>query len=133
MMGPAEVARLARLRDRAARDPVDMLEVAEKITTPEYKKRHKARMTGLSVLLPFGFLVTFSIENNHPGGTMRHMSMSSPAVGRLPMSEAVWMTAEALGFVGAIEDCASWIEDLEGHGSAINLVQPVKAGGAIRH
>jgi len=125
VMGQEEIAKLAELRERAARETIDMQEVAQKLNTdPAYKKRHMDRMTELSVEIPFGFLVTFSVEQNHPDGTMRHMSMSSPDATRLPTPEAVWMAAEALGFVGSLKNCAIWLEDLT-QGRAVNLVQPL--------
>lgn len=77
--------------------------------------------------------VTFSIETGHPIGTARHMSMSSPAAGRVPIPEAVWMAAAELGFTGSIEQCMTWPEQLQGHGVAINVVQPMATSAQDGH
>lgn len=131
VIGPAERAGLAALREYAAERAVYMPRLMEAIKTPEGKARHKARMTGQSMDLPFGFAVTFSIETGHPIGTCRHMSMSSGKPGRLPTPEALMMVATHLGFIGGLDACcAIWIETLEGHGRAVNIVQPVSVATA---
>jgi hypothetical protein len=76
-----------------------------------------------------GFLLTYSVELGHPAGIARHMSMSSPAKGRLPTPEAVWMICQELGYVGSLAQCLVWIEDLERgqeREKAINVVQPIR-------
>jgi len=84
-------------------------------------------MTEQSVELPFGFLVTLSIETGHPGGDARHMSLSSPRAGRLPVPEALMMVGHELGFVGDYKAWDRiWLEDLQGHGKAVNAVQLIK-------
>jgi hypothetical protein len=36
------------------------------------------------------------------------------------------MIAQEFGFWGTLDDCeAVWIEDLKGHGHAVNIVQPL--------
>jgi hypothetical protein len=125
VLGPAERDALKRLRERAALQPVDMRGLLRRLEDPVNKAAHMRQMTDQTVELAFGSAVTFSIENNHPLGACRHMSMSSPAPGRVPRPEAVWMVAEQLGFVGALEMCVVWPEELRGHGMAINVVQPL--------
>lgn len=125
IIGEAERMVLAELRNLAAERPVDMRTLEARLKTDQGKAAHRERMTEQSRIVPVDFLVTFSIEQGHPAGTCRHMSMSSPKMGRLPTPEAVWLVAELLGFVGDIDACMSWVEDLQGHGRAINLVQPV--------
>lgn len=129
VLGEEQRAQLAELRELASAHPVDMKWLTETIADPSHKKKHMNQMTKQSVEIPFGFIITYSIENGHPVGTCRHMSMSSPAKGRLPSPEAVDMVAELLGFVGGFRACTCWIEDLDrgvaGREKAINLVQPV--------
>lgn len=125
VIGPAEKAKLAELLEKAAAAPVHMPEVVKLITTPEGKKAHMARMTAQTIKLPVAFLVTFSIETGHPCGTARHMSMSVDREGRLPHPQAIWMVALELGFTGGLEACMHWLEDLAGHGEAVNVVQPM--------
>lgn len=124
----AEVrARLHRLRDFAASRPVDMPPLVETIKTPDGMRRHQKRMNSQTIRIdgPWPFFVTFSIETNHPGGTMRHMSMSIMREGRAPHLVAVWMIAEYLGFSGGLEACSVWMEDLSDGGKAVNVVQPL--------
>jgi hypothetical protein len=126
LLGPAELAALAALRERAAERPVDMPRLERTIKTRRGKARHMRQMTEQSVYLPLDFCVTYSIETGHRIGTCRHMSMSVGKAGRLPSSEAIIVVAEVLGFVGSTGTCHHWIEDLKGHvGRAVNLVQPV--------
>lgn len=129
-VGPAEIAALTDLWQRAAADPIDMPQLLRVLENRAGKRWHKKRMTRLSVEIPVGFLVTFSIETGHPAGTCRHMSMSSPRADRVPSPEAVEMVMSHLGFSGGIAACtAVWLEDLEGHGQAVNVVQPVAVAG----
>lgn len=123
-IGPYEREKLAALRELAAANPVDMRGLSERLKLPKLKAAHKDQMTAQSVRIPATYLVTFSIENGHPVGTCRHMSMSTVR-GRLPRPESVWLIAEALGFVGGLTECVTWQETLQGHGEAINVVQPL--------
>jgi hypothetical protein len=126
VIGPAELAALAALRERAAEHPVDMPRLMRVIKRRRWKAAHMRQMTAQTVHIPICFLVSFSIEAGHPIGTCRHMSMSSAIPGRVPSPEAVWMVAEPLGFVGGLDACcAQWLETLKGHGQAVNIVQPV--------
>jgi hypothetical protein len=127
LIGPEERCALAALRELALAHPVDMPQLMGRIKTPDGKAKHMDQMTKQSIEIPFGFLVTFSVEVGHRIGTCRHMSMSSPKQGGLPTPQGVWMVAEALGFVGdSIEDgtCMVWLEDLK-QGRAVNVVQPI--------
>lgn len=117
--------KLAKLRELANQRPVDMPGVMKAIKTLDGKKAHMDRMTEQTIDLSFGFMVTFSIEIGHPGGAMRHMSMSAPRKGRVPHPIALWWAAEQLGFIEGLEACHIWQEDLQGHGVAINLAQPI--------
>lgn len=125
-IGPLEKASLDALRTLAHARPIDMPELVERQHDPEFRKAHKARMTEQSITLPMSYLVTFSVEEKHPGGTAWHMSMSTRTPGRVPTPEAVWMVAEALGFTGGLSACKHWVEHLETHGVAVNLVQLVR-------
>jgi hypothetical protein len=129
VLGPEQLYLLETLRIRASAHPVRMKGLIEKLAEPTYKAAHMAQMSRQTVVLPFGFCVTFSIELEHPAGTCRHMSMSSPAPGRAPSPEAVDLVSKELGFVGGYRCCTVWLEDLERGGvqkqKAVNLVQPI--------
>ena len=127
MLGPDEREALVRLRALAEARPVDMSTLERAIATPEGKAHHRIRMTEQTVLIPLAYMVTFSIETNQPHGTARHMSMSVQKAGRVPTGHAVWMVAVELGFTGSLGECSTWLEELQGHGQAVNVVQYVKA------
>jgi len=127
LVGPIEKLALADLAKLAAAHPVDMKGLTKRIESQEGKARHMAQMTAQTVHIPVAYLVTFSIETGHPAASQcRHMSMSVARAGRVPLPQAVWMVAEELGFTGSLQACTVWVEDLQGHGKAINVVQPVK-------
>src|SRR5262245_25719112 len=128
LVGPKERVALQQLRQFAASRPVQMVGLLERLKKPKEKRRHMARMTEQTIDIPLAYAVTFSIELGHPCGAARHMSMSVKRDGRLPRPEAVWMVAEELGFVGALDQCTVWLEELQGHGQAVNVVQPLTAG-----
>jgi len=103
-----------------------MKKLVESIQTPEGKAAQMKQMTRQTIEIPLAYLVTFSIEHNHPCGTCRHMSMSVQKAGRIPNQYALWLIAEELGFWGSLKECAIWPEQLRGHGQAINVVQPME-------
>lgn len=125
IIGPKEKARLANLRKYATDNPIDIPPVMEQIKTPEGLLAHEKRMDRYSCWIPLGFRVVFSIETGHPVGTSRHLSVSSPAKGRIPNIFAMGMLAEELGFVGGLELCGIWDEDIGEGQKAINLIQPL--------
>lgn len=126
---PEVVANLHDLRDRAAKKPIEMQQVMQLLKTRRGARLHKDKMTAQTIRIPgapWPFFVTFSIENGHPAGTCRHMSMSIMRDGRVPHPAGVWMVAEEMGFSGGLEACRVWIEDLSDGGKAINIVQPIR-------
>lgn len=133
IIGAAQRVILRDLRERAARDPVDVRGLAERLAEPSTKRAHMDRMNALSVDLPAAYLVTLSVEIGHPIGAARHMSMSSTRPGKTPTPEAVWMVCQELGFAGErFDGCEVWVEDLQrgpdpdrDRAQAINVVQPV--------
>jgi len=117
---------LKALVELADANPVDMPKLMERIKVPANKDHHRAQMTRQTIKIPLAFMVTFSIEHGHPCGPCRHISMSVQREGRVPSPEGIWMVAKELGFWGNIADCAAvWGEQLQGHGLAVNMVQPL--------
>jgi hypothetical protein len=125
MLGPNERAALDSLRELANTRPVDMTVLVEALKHKAGKAAHMLQMTAQTIDIPLDFMVTFSIETGHPIGTCRHMSMSVGKKGRVPHPHAIWMVAEVLGFIDELDTCRCWLEDLQGHGQAVNVVQPV--------
>jgi hypothetical protein len=124
IVGGTEREALHRLRDRAAQKPANLEYIAANIHNPAVKRKHMEQMSEQTIKIPLAYLVTFSIENQ-PKGVFRHMSMSVQREGRVPSPESMWMVAQELGFVGGIQFCTVYAEDLKGHGKAINLLQPL--------
>lgn len=125
VIGAEQQAALYVLREMALAQPVDMRLLAAKLAAPAGKAAHRSQMTRQSLMLPMHYLVTYSVEIGHPVGECRHMSMSASRNGYLPSPDAVQIVAELLGFVGPVLDCTWWIEELEGHGKSVNVVQPL--------
>lgn len=126
ILGPDEKARLAALTTLAVSKPVNIREVAEKVQTATGKAEHMKAMSEQTIDLPLAYAVTFSIEEGHPIGTVRHVSVSLHGRrGLLPSPAAVWTIALELGFTGSgVEDADYvWLENLQGHGRAVNVVQ----------
>lgn len=117
---------LKSLREVAVENAVHMPTLMQRLDTFDGKHRHMAQLIVQSIDVPVGYTVTFSIELEHPCGNCRHMSMSTPSEDHAPHEYALWMVAKELGFWGAITDCVSWFEPLDGRpGIAVNLVQPI--------
>jgi hypothetical protein len=125
ILGETQRNDLSILRQRAALDPVDVLAVIEMLKTPAGKDELLMHMAALTIPIPTGFMVTFSIETGHPAGTCRHMSMSTPRRRRVPTPDAVWMVCAELGFVGGLGACKVWVEELSDDEMAVNVAQPL--------
>lgn len=126
-IGPEQTKKLSALRELAIQNPIDVRAVLELVKTPEGLDQHLTRMENLTVEIPIGYTVTFSIDLGHPIGTCRHMSMSSSTKGSVPIPEAIWMVAKELGFTGDIifEGCTIYLEKTPGRKEAINIIQSV--------
>lgn len=123
VLGPDEFRALRALRALANEHPVDITTLEARLANAKEKAAHREQMTAQSIPIPTAYMVTFSIETGHPLGTYRHMSLSVARAGRVPNQDAVWMIAVQLGYTGQLSDCVAWLEELEGHGEAVNLVQ----------
>jgi len=127
LINPEVRGLILNLRQLAQAHPVQMIGLSERLKIPEVKALHMVQMTQQSILIPLAFMVTFSIEVGHPCGTCRHLSMSVQRKDRVPSPPGVWMVAQEFGFWGSLKSCSVWLEDLAGHGKAVNLVQPVES------
>jgi hypothetical protein len=123
LIGPTQTEAIARLRREAALRPVDMACLDARLATKTGKAAHMAQMNNQTIELPTAYLVTFSIEVNHPGGKARHLSVSLHKPSGLPSPSAVEMIAEVFGFTGGLHDWHRYLETLKGHGQAVNVVQ----------
>lgn len=72
--------------------------------------------------IPMGFVLVYSIEQ-HPGGWMHHVSMSSVTKGRAPLPQSIDLALEAMGlFVRMKDSAAVWFEDLSDGQKAVNVL-----------
>lgn len=115
---------IKRVIEHARAHPVPlarMREIAEgKVKAVGYDRRFACE-------IPVGYRTVYSIEE-HPGGWMRHISISVPG-GKLPHPAAVAEIMREFGFSGGMEDCERWIEQTE-DARAVNLVQRLESEGA---
>lgn len=125
VLGPVQKNTLEKLRAMAFDNPVDARTLVARLKTADGKEAHRSQMTAQTVTLPLTYMVTFSVEINAPHGTQRHMSISTSRAGFVPNPAAVWMVAECLGFTGSLDECFHYVEDLQGHGRAVNVIQLV--------
>ena len=65
---------LHKLREAAARNPIDMPYRVARLNTPRGRRLHWAQMEAQTVEIPgpWPFFVTFSIETGHQIGVCRH-------------------------------------------------------------
>jgi hypothetical protein len=131
LLGPHEIDELHDLRELAGKHEIDASMVFFNQHDREFMAAYRRQMIAQTLCLPVSYFVTFTIEVGHPSGPMRRLSMSVGRKPRVPPQEAVWMVAEELGFVGSIEQCAAWVEQLSEGGQAVNVCQPLgmSAGG----
>lgn len=92
----------------------------ERGTIRPYPDEHTAQLST-------GFWVTMTIEE-HPGGWMRHCSISSPDHEKIPLPPVAQLVMKELGFVQKLEDCHIWPEECESvNRFAINILEPMPA------
>lgn len=121
VIGPEEKEKLQALKDNAEQNILsfdDLLDIKNK------REPLVGDRPGFSCEIPVGFRVVFSLEN-HPmkdgSGfkTIRHMSMSVDAEGKLPNPIACKMIMEELGYKSELIDCIISIE----RNHAINILE----------
>jgi hypothetical protein len=135
IMGAEHITALHDLRERAAAAPVHLPDRMERSKTPEGLREHAAAMSRLTITIPIGFLVTYSIETGHPGGgSARHLTMSTAREMPPPTVAQMKAVARELGFVGDISCANVWSERAcpvhcdQGRDVTINLIQTVEGG-----
>jgi hypothetical protein len=126
--------KFARLRARAVAEPVDLRVVGEQITTPEGEVAHIARMRKLTMEIPgpHPWRLSFSIDLGADNGPVRHLSLSVMRAGRTPNQISLWLVASELGFIGSVEDCDWWLEEIGDDRKAVHLAQSIRLHPAAR-
>lgn len=123
------VAALRDLAQRAEAKPVDMgaiaaaLSAKDRATCEPYFEQTAAQC----IRVPNGMIVTYTVENGHPCGTIRHMSvdLENPQPNTAAAPQACWEFAKVLGFVGDLADCETWLEVRNATEVATHIAQPL--------
>jgi len=71
-------------------------------------------------MLPGGWRVAITCEEQ-PAGILLHVSMSSPAEGKVPVLRAMEMIVEACGF-SPVDIARVWLEEYEPNKRAVNVL-----------
>jgi hypothetical protein len=80
---------------------------------------------GRTILIPVGYLISFTIEQQNPGN-VRHLSMSVQEKGKLPNEHAVQEIMNHLGFEKELKKCMVRLEEFEPGHEAINVMELIK-------
>src|SRR5262245_14303706 len=124
----ADRTRLRVAADRARAKPVPW-EILKRGVTPN-QETHELTLAdreGIPVLrdpeqvmLPGGWRVAITCEEQ-PAGILLHVSMSSPAEGKVPVLRAMEMIVEACGF-SPVDIARVWLEEYEPNKRAVNVL-----------
>lgn len=76
-------------------------------------------------ILPFGYRVVFSIEQQTPG-KVRHLSMSVDTPGNLPNQYSVKEIMKIIGFENELEECIVRLETFAPNHQAVNVWELIK-------
>ena len=123
-------AMLARLREHATRQPIDVSLLAAQ-TSPEQIAIYRARINAATIDLPDGWRVSCIVETGRPFDplTMRRracISLAGATSGRQLPADAVFRVVQRLGFEPGPVDI--WLATRAGRGRSVNLDQVMHAG-----
>ena len=120
IIGAQQKAEIAALRALAADNIMDAL--AMDAAAAKDINAYRAMMADMSIELPHGFLVTYTLQRQ-PIGAVQHISISVEAPNRMPHPAAVNMILDAFGMQSFDQSLKVWIEDVTPTEKAINVVQ----------
>jgi hypothetical protein len=91
----------------------------------------KSHNKAFTIDIPFGFTVTYTIEEQ-PQGWTRHLSVAADRSGRAPHPAAVEMLMREFGFraAGVRQIEILWMEAIGNDRQAVNLVEYIEASAA---
>jgi hypothetical protein len=122
LIGVDERAAIATLRAYAEAnviDPQAALALYEQDT-----EAFSQIMAAMTVHLPIGYRVTYSHEQQ-TFGIARHLSVSIDRPGKMAHPEAIEMILTEFGMQPLKSSVGIWIEDIDEHRKAVNLLQPL--------
>lgn len=120
VIGPKEIADLKGLAAYALANPRSIDDLLDQLNGENLGPGLRPEFTRI---IPFGYKVVFTIEQNNMGQYIRRMSISSPTSGRAPTPAAVMGVMKILGFQNELEDCRVMIEDLKDGQVAIQVAE----------
>jgi hypothetical protein len=133
-IGPDAATAIADLVAKAGRERVPLEDMKRRVAAlqrgiPLPKSYNRA----FTIKIPFGFTVTYTIEEQ-PQGWTRHLSVAADRSGRVPHPAAVDMLMREFGFraAGVRQIEILWMEPLGNDRQAVNVVEYIEASaGAV--
>jgi hypothetical protein len=132
VVGPKEVAAIQQLIKKAGEHRVPLEDMQRRaLRLRRGDKLPKSYNMPFTIEIPFGFTVTYTVEEQ-PQGWTRHLSVAADRVGRAPTPEAVDMLMREFGFraPGVRQIEIKWMEPLGNDRKAVNLVEYIEASDA---
>jgi hypothetical protein len=131
-VSPEELARVKDLIRRAQANPLSR-EYLERMsrgfdagdirTRPAVADKISQEFT-LRFDPPFGVQATFTMEDQS-AGLCRHLSLSAPTPGQVPLPALVQLLMALFGFERPLQDCMIWLEEFDPGHQAVNILEPV--------
>lgn len=123
LMDDSVRAQLSEIKQFAEANRYDLEFMAKRYQDQQAGREVADFPVGHMVMLPTGFGVSFTIEE-HPGGWMRHVSVSSPDPNKVPIPAALEFVMSELGYGLPFKDCIAWPEETLNR-VAINVLEPL--------
>jgi hypothetical protein len=122
----APEAHVEALRLRAIAAPIDFTALLPTLDKPEGLKAHYDNLSeNFSLGFNDGAVITFTIEQGHPDGTFRHLTLLNAHHGPNVTMVSITNLALLLGFVGPPSDSMLLSENLPDGRTAIHVMQPL--------
>lgn len=131
IIGEAQRTAIRALREKAAAEPIDMFRMnAMAIRRGEpsnisYAERGEGGFKDLTIGIPHGYAITFSVEQQPSGAYCRHLSVAIDRHGKLPSIEAMKLLMQEFGFINDLDRCPVWREEFAPGHEAFNIIEPL--------
>jgi hypothetical protein len=131
-IGPEQQAAISGLIAKAGRERLPLEDMQRRaLRLQRGDKLPKTYNMPFTIEIPFGFTVTYTVEEQ-PQGWTRHLSVAADRPRRAPSPEAADMLMREFGFraPGVRQIEIKWIEPLGNDRKAVNLVEYIEASDA---
>jgi hypothetical protein len=123
MIGPGEKKAIAALIEKAKKHRFSYQRMREYASGA--RPINRKLMSDLTILIPAGFTVTYSIEDHAPKVPCHHLSVAAPRADRVPNEFAIAMILREFGMMMPLDQSQVYPEEFEPNRIAINVIQPV--------